>query len=88
MKEMQSGNSKETEVEEKEKKKWTQINKIRNERGEIKTNTKNTQKFVRLLQTVICQQIGQLKRNGHISRNIQLAKTESRRNRQFEQTSY
>ena len=33
----------------------------------------------------MCQQIGQPKRNAQICRNIQLAKTESRRNRQLDQ---
>ena len=38
-----------------------------------------------MLQIVICQQIGHPRRNGQVSRNKKLAKTESGRNRQFEQ---
>ena len=41
-----------------------------------------------ILQTVLGQQIEQPGRNGQISRNIQLSKTESERNRQSEQTDH
>ena len=47
---------------------------------------KNNRK--RMLQTVICQQIGHSKRNGHISRNMQPSYYESGRNRQSEQTNH
>ena len=40
-----------------------------------------------MLQKVMYKQTGQPIRNGQISRNIQPAKTESRRNRQSEQTN-
>ena len=58
-------------------------NKIRNERGEITTNTTEikNKNHRRILPTVICQQIGQPRRNGWISRSIQPAKTDLRRNR-------
>ena len=66
-----------------------QINKIRNEIGEITTNTTEEQKnHNRILQTVICQKIVQPRRNGKISRNIQTFKMESERNRQCEQTDH
>ena len=56
--------------------------KTRNERREITTKTTEIQKnHKRILWTIICQQIGQPRRNGHISRNIQPTKTESGRNR-------
>ena len=67
------------------KRERTQINKIRNEKEEITTDTIVIQKFITILWTVIFQQIGQLRKNGHISRKIQPAKAEPRRNRKFEQ---
>ena len=39
-------------------------------------------------QTVIYQQIGQPRRNGQISRNVKITKTQSGRNRQSEQTNH
>ena len=65
----------------------TQINKIRNEKGEI-TNGYciNTKNYKRILWTTICQQIRQSGRNGHFSRLLQPVKTESRRNRPIEHT--
>ena len=55
---------------------------MRNERGDITTDTTETQKnHKRILRTVTCQQIGQPRRNRQLSRNIQLAKTELRKNR-------
>ena len=38
------------------KKEWTQINEIRNERGEITTNATETKNHRQILWTVICQQ--------------------------------
>ena len=37
---------------------------------------------------ITCQQIGQPRRNGQISRNTQLSKTESGGNKQSEQSSH
>ena len=37
----------------------------------------------KILWTVLCQQTGQPKRNGQVSRNIHSTKSESRRNRWF-----
>ena len=51
---------------------WAQINKIRNERGEITADTTEIQrkkKRDRIPWTVICQQLGQPRRNGRLSRN-------------------
>ena len=57
-------------------------------RGEITTDTTKIQKnHKRILWIVICQQIGQPRRNGQISRNIQPMNTESKRNK-FEQTNH
>ena len=51
-------------------KKKNQVNKIRNERGQI-TDTSETQKnHKRILWTIICQQIRQSRRNGQISGNM------------------
>ena len=71
------------------KERWSiQKDKIRNERGEIATNTKEIQKNTtkkpknkRIQWTAICQQIHQPRRNGQVSRNMQFPKTESRKNR-------
>ena len=68
----------------KKKRERTQINKIRNEREEITTDTIVIQKFMTILWTVILQQIGQFRKNGQISRKIQPTKAEPRRNRKFE----
>lgn len=57
--------------------------KKRRERGEITTNTKIQKKIKNhksVLQIIICQEIGQLRRNGWISRSVQFAKTEWKRN--------
>ena len=70
----------------KKKRERAQISTMRNERWEIITNTREIQKNLkRILWTVICQQTGQCRRNGQISSNIQSAKTDSRRKREFEQ---
>ena len=44
---------------------------------------RNKENHVNTLQRVKCQQIGQPRRNGQISRKIKTAKTEWRRNRPF-----
>ena len=58
-------------------------------KGEISMDTADIQKkHKRLLQTIICQQILQPRRNGQLSRDIQPTKTESRRKRSIEQTDH
>ena len=44
--------------------------------------------YKRILSTIICQQIQQPRKNGHLSRDPQHAKSESRRNRSTEQTDH
>ena len=69
----------------KKKRERTQISKIKNKRRERATNTKDTKNHKRTtIQTFMWQQIGQPK-GVQISRNVQPAKTESRRNRQSEE---
>ena len=65
-----------------------QINKIKNEKGEILTDTAEIQKIIREYyeQIFICQKIGQPSRNEQVARKIKSTKTESRRNRPFKQT--
>jgi len=56
---------------------------------EVTTDTTEIQKnHERILWTILCQQIWQPRRNGQLSRDIQPAKTESRRNRSTEQTDH
>ena len=64
----------------KEKREKNQINKIRNENGEITTNNTNKNDHKRLLSATICQYNGQLGRNGQILRKVPLYKTEPGRN--------
>ena len=61
------------------KKRWgeKQINKIRNEKGEVTTDIAEIQKKnKRILWTIVCQQIWQPGRNGQLYTDIQSAKTE------------
>ena len=58
-----------------------QINKIRNENGEITTDNRNTKNHKRLLSATICKQNGQLGISGQIRRKVQFSKTEPGRNR-------
>ena len=58
-----------------------QINKVRTENGEITTDNTNTKGHESLLSAALCQQHGQLGRNGQILRKVKLSKTEAGRNR-------
>ena len=49
---------------------------------------RDTKNHKRILQTYMCQHTGQPRRNGQISRKSLPAKTESGRNRWFEQTDH
>ena len=68
----------------------TQTNKIRNERGTITTNPPEIPKKKKIIRKYYKHLYTNRlpRRNGQISRNIQTAKTKSRRNKQFEYTDY
>ena len=69
----------------------TQVNRVRNEKGEVPTATSEIQRIMRdvmLLQATICQKNGQPGRNGQILRNAQPSETEPGRNRKYEQTNH
>ena len=58
-----------------------QVNKIRNENGEIKTDNTDTKDHKRILSETVCQWNGQFGRNRQIPRKVYLSKTEPGRNR-------
>ena len=65
---------------------WTkreknQINKIKNEIGEVTTDNTEIQRIMTLLSASICPKNGQLGRNGQILRKVKLSKIEPERNR-------
>ena len=73
----------------KKKREKTQINRMRNEKGEVTTDTAEIQKdHERLLQATICQSNGQPGRNGQILRRAQPSDTEPGRNRKYETTNH
>ena len=72
----------------KKKREETQINRIRNEKVEVTTDTAEIQRIMRLPQATICQQNGQPGRNGQILRKAQPSKTEPGRNRKYKQNNH
>ena len=54
----------------------------------ISDNAEILKKNNEILWIIICQQIWQLRRNEQLSRDIEFAKTESRRNRSIKETNY
>ena len=59
------------------------------ENGEVTMDTTEIQKKQELiLWTIVCQQIWQPRRNGQLSRDLQPAKTQSRRYRPTEQIDH
>ena len=60
------------------KREKNQINKIRNEKGELTTDNAEIQRIMRLLLTT----------KGHIFRKVQSSNTEPGRNRNYEQSNY
>ena len=65
-----------------------QINKIRNERGEVSTNTTEMQNIIRDSCENHTPTNWTPRKNGYISRNIQPSETEPGRNRKYEQTNH
>ena len=65
-----------------------QINKVRNEKGEVTNNTRGIQRTLKTTKSNYIPMKGQPKRNGQISRNVQPPKTEIGRIRKYEQTNY
>lgn len=65
-------------------KKWgrVQINKIKNVKGEVTTDSTEMQRITK------CQQNGQPRRNGQILRKVQYPQTEPGRKRKYEQTNH
>ena len=64
------------------KREKNQINKIRNENGEITTNNREIQRIIRDYYQQLCaKKKGQLGRNRQILRKVKLSKTEQGRNR-------
>ena len=70
------------------KRQKNQINKIRNEKGEVTTDNAEIQRIMRLLRTTIWQLNGYPGGNGQILRKVQTSKTEPGRNRTYEQPNY
>ena len=70
------------------KKKRVQINKIRNEKGKVKTYTTEIQKILRDYCKQLCTDKIDNQKNGKIPKNAQSPKTEPRRNRKYKQNNY
>jgi len=66
----------------------TQIRKIRDAKGEIKSQHRHTKDYNRWLRATICQQNGQPGRNGKVCREDQPSKTEPGRNRNYNQVNH
>ena len=61
----------------------TQINKIINKKGEVKTNTTIYRTVRNYYEQLYANKIDNLEENGQILRKVQLPKTESGRNRKY-----
>ena len=77
----------------KNKREKTQINRIRNEKGEVITDTTEIQRIMRdyykpITWITIFQYNGQPGRNGQILSKAQPSETEPGRNRKFKQTNH
>ena len=74
----------------KKKREKTQVNRIRNEKGEVTTDTAEIQRVMRdyykqLYANIVPEQPG---RNGQILRKAQPSETEPGRNRKYRQTNH
>ena len=72
----------------KKKREKNQINKIRNEKGEITTDSAEIQRIIREYYEQLYGNKIDNGRNGQILRKIQSSKTEPGRNRNYEQPNY
>ena len=72
----------------KKKRKRAQVNKIRNERGEVTTDTREIQKIVKNIMNNYMPTNGQSEINGYVPRNIQSSNTESGSIRKSQWTHY
>ena len=73
----------------KKKREKTQINRIRNEKGEVKTDIAEIQRIMRdYYKATLCQYNAQPGRNRQILRKAQPSNTEPGRNRKYKETNH
>ena len=70
----------------KKKREKNQVNKIRNEKGEVTTDNAEIQRIIRDYYEQLYG--NKMDRNGQILRKVQSSKTEPGRNRNYEQPNY